>query len=279
MENSFKSILDQSNAVLILLPTRPYFDQVAAGLSLYLSLKGQKPVDIYCPSDMTVEFNRLVGVNKVTKELGSKNLSLRFTNYDANNIERVSYDVENGEFKLTVIPKSGFDSPKKEQIQINYSGVSADTAILIGGANGNHFPALETKDLANAKVLHIGTKDLAINQRQIMSFARPAGSVSELVYSLIKESGFSLDPDIATNLIMGIETGTNSFSSREVTAETFETVADLMKRGGRRSAQEEKAREDYPAGSIPGEIEAEKKSEEPPKDWLEPKIFKGNTVS
>lgn len=246
---------------------------------MYLSLKGRKPVDIYCPSDMTVEFNRLVGVNKVTKELGNKNLSLRFTNYDANNIERVSYDVENAEFKLTVIPKTGFDAPKKEQIQMNYSGVSADTVILIGGANGNHFPALETKDLINAKVLHIGTKELAINQRQIMSFARPAGSASELVYDLIKESGLSFDADISTNLLMGVETGTNNFASKEVTAETFEIVADLMKRGGRRSAQEGKAREDYPAGSIPGEIEAEKKSEEPPKDWLEPKIFKGNNIS
>ena len=146
MENSFKSVISQSKSILILLPTKPYFDQVAASLSLYLALKEEKEVSVYSPSPITVEFNRLIGVNRITSELGNKNLVIRFTDYKATDIERVSYDIENSQFRLTVIPKLRITPPTKEQIELSYSGVSAETVIVIGGANETHFPALATKD-------------------------------------------------------------------------------------------------------------------------------------
>src|SRR3990167_10506820 len=100
MDNSFSSLVDSASSVLILLPNKPYFDQVAAGLSLYLSLADRKSATISCPSPMMVGFNRLIGVNKIVEEIGNKNLMIKFAGYDANNIEKVSYDIENGEFKL-----------------------------------------------------------------------------------------------------------------------------------------------------------------------------------
>src|SRR4030042_1405775 len=160
MDNSFASIIESANSILILLPTRPYFDQVAAGVSLYHALRNKKNVTISCPSQMLVEFNRLVGVNKITTELGNKNLVIKFSDYKAHGIERVSYDIENGEFRLTVIPKPGNNPPVKEQVNLSYSGVSADTIILVGGANETHFPNINSKDLVGAKVIHVGIKAL-----------------------------------------------------------------------------------------------------------------------
>src|SRR3989304_7803894 len=150
MENSFASLIDSAKSVLVLMPSKPYFDQVAAALSFYLAIKDKKEAAIVCPSPMIVEFNRLVGVNKISTEAGNKNLVMRFAGYKASDIEKVSYDVENGEFRLTVVPKTGFVSPKKEQIELSYSGISADTIILVGGANESHFPALSAKDLGQA---------------------------------------------------------------------------------------------------------------------------------
>jgi nanoRNase/pAp phosphatase (c-di-AMP/oligoRNAs hydrolase) len=283
MDNSFGSIINSANSVLILLPTKPFFDQVAAGLSLYLSLKEKKDVSISCPSQMVVEFNRLVGVNKVTQELGNKNLVVRLVDYPAENIERVSYDIENSEFRLTIIPKPGFPSPKKEQANLGYTGVSANTVILVGGANKTHFPAISSsKDLAGAKIIHIGTRALSISpESDIMSFAKPASSCSEIVANLIKESGLTLDVDIATNLLVGIEDGSKKFSSSEVVADTFQAVADLMRVGGvrkQRLSHQNYQKEKFPPGSIPGKKIVEKKSEAP-KDWLEPKIYKGTSIS
>jgi len=278
-ENSFGSIIGSSRSILILLPLKPYFDQVAAGLALYLAVRESKDTAITCPSPMLVEFNRFVGVNKVTSELGNKNLTIRFTNYKASDIEKVSYDIENSEFKLTVVPKSGFASPKKEQVVFEYSGLSADTIILIGGANETHFPALSSKDLVGSKTVHVGTRALSLEGKRVMSFAAPASSISELVATLINQSGLRLDRDIATNLLMGIEEGSGAFKGPDVTPETFEIVAQLLRAGGQRTPKERIEKGSYPAGAIPGqEVEIEKK-EEAPKDWLEPKIYKGTSIS
>jgi hypothetical protein len=286
MENSFSSIVESANSILILLPTKPYFDQVAAGLSLYLSLKKQKEVNISCPAEMIVEFNRLIAIDKISTELGNKNLTIKFPDYNASDIERVSYDIENGEFKLTVIPKPGFLSPKKEQLEIYNSGISADTVILIGGGNISHFPLITSKDCSNSKLIHIGTR--GIEHDGLMSFSRPSSSVSEIVTSLIEEGNFYIDPDIATNLIAGIEEASKDFKSPEVTADTFQKIANLMKSGGNRiSSEKDERRGNYPLGSIPqkpykNEVSLEEKQvqeKKTPPDWLAPKIYKGNTVS
>ena len=299
MENSLKSIIDQSSSILILLPERPYFDQVAAGLGLYLALRDKKEVSITNPSPITVEFNRLVGVDKITQELGNKNLVIKFGGYKASDIERVSYDIEDGEFRLTVIPKPGLSTPKKDQAVLSYSGVSADTIVMVGGVNESHFPALSSNSLAGAKLVHIGTRALTLSGgRNVIFLSRPASSISELVASLIKESGMGLDADIATNLLMGIEEGTNKFSGSDVNAETFQVVSELMRSGGQRGAQRTQRKAAYPPGAIPGQLPRQPvrqtpqvrqqlsgtqpvmdKKKDTPKDWLEPKIYKGTSMS
>src|SRR3972149_3423521 len=142
MDNSLLSLIDSTSSVLVVLPTKPYFDQVAAGLSLYLSIVGRKDVSVFCPSPMMVGFSRLIGVDKISAELGKKNLTIKFVKYEASNIDKVGYDIENGEFKLTITPKAGFISPQKDQITMDYSGTTADLVMLVGGANDSHFPIL-----------------------------------------------------------------------------------------------------------------------------------------
>lgn len=282
MENSFGSIIESAKSILVLLPSKPYFDQVAAALALNLSLVGKKEASVVCSSPMLVECNRLVGVNKIEKEMGNKNLNIRFSGFEAANIEKVSCNVEEGEIVLSVIPKPGFTSPQKEQVQMSYSGIAADTVILVGGASEIHFPALASADLAQAKIIHIGTRALTDGgKRGILSFARPASSTSELVADLIIESSLELDPDIATNLLMGIEEASKGFKGSDVTADTFQTIANLLRAGGKRTPVERLDRNAFPPGAIPGEIPADTvKIEEPaPKDWLQPKIYKGTSIS
>jgi hypothetical protein len=302
MDNSFSQILGSANSALILLPTKPYFDQVSAGLSLFLSLKGNKEVAISCPSPMTVGFNRLIGINKITSELGNKNLTIKFKGYNADNIEKVSYDIVDSEFNLTVVPKTGHTSPTKEQVDLTFSGVSADLVILIGGANDSHFPILESEEFKGVKVAHIGNRVLTSN-REVMSLAKPGATTCELVANLIKENNLGIDPDIATNLLMGIEEGSSNFTSSEVTPDTFETFAYLLRSGGQRSARTKLSPASFPAGSIPtqpftqtpaqaapeqvaempvADVEGTQEQEQdinPPDDWLQPKVYKGTSVS
>lgn len=299
MDNSFKTLIDSAQEVLILLPSKPYIDQVAGGLSLFLSLtSASKNVSISCPAPMLAEYSRLVGVDKVTSELGNKNLVIKFKNYLADDIDKVRADVENNEFTLVAMPKAGKKSPTKEQIEISFSGISSDLIVLIGGANDSHFPALSNPEFKNTKIIHLGTRLLEIlnNDLEILSFARPASSTSELVASLIKEGSYPVDQDIATNLLAGIEDQSKGFQSPDVTADTFEVFAELLKLGGRRMPKIV-APTRYPQGSIPTRPfnmpvqphitdrqmtpeEAEQELEqEIPASWSEPKIFTGTSVS
>lgn len=284
MDNTFSSLISSANSILILLSDRPSFDQVAAALSLYLSLRGIKDAVVSSPKPMTVEFNRLVGVNKITQELGNKNLTISFKDYPAENIERVSADVEGSQFKLTVIPKAGLTSPQREQVELSSSGVASDLVILVGGNNDSDFSSLNREDLSGAKIVHVGIKQLlASPNKGIMSFTLPVSSLSELITILIKESSLTLDGDSATNLIAGIEEASNNFTGEAVSADTFEVFANLLRSGGQRQ-QKGGIKREYPKGSIPGQdlkVEKVEKKELPPapKDWFEPKIYKGTSVS
>ena len=84
----------------------------------------------------------------------------------------------------------------------------------------------------------------------ISTTPKPASSTSEIVANLIKESAFPVNEDIATNLLAGIEEQSKNFQSSEVTADTFEIFAELLKIGGRRMPKIVPARS-YPQGSIP----------------------------
>ena len=293
MDNSFKALIDSAQETLILLPSNPSFDQVSSALSTFISLRliGKKS-SITCLSPMTAEFSRLIGVDKISEELGNKNLVIRFINYIAEDVDKVRADVESEQFTLTVLPKEGKKAPTKEQVDMVYSGSSSDLIILVGGAYDTDFPQLTSPDLNNSKIVHIGTKLLEVSSNlQILSFARPSSSISELTAILIKESGYAIDPDIATNLLSGIEEQSHSFQGPDVTSDTFLIFAELLKMGGIRHKRVEI--NSFPKGSIPTKpfsgpqtppimkVEEEKKpvQQEVPQSWTEPKIYTGTTIN
>jgi len=311
MQESYKTIIDSAQSILILIPEKPSFDQVAAALSLYLSLSSDKSVSVVCPVLPTVEYNRLVGVNKITQDVGNKNLVIKFLGYKADDIERVSYDIENREFRLTVIPKPGITAPEKGQVDLSYSGISSDLVILVGGENESNFPALSNQELVGAKIVYIGNKQFTSDKsRNVVSFAGDSASISEMVAYFINETQLKADSDVATNLLMGIEDGTQNFMDGKTNAQTFQLIASLMQLGGKRIGQQQPLRaQDFPQGSIPDakanpvqqatqtqQVAAnlnEKTEETPiqaktdnaldednaPKDWFEPKIYKGTSVN
>ncbi|MBI3443467.1 hypothetical protein HY008_02255, partial [Candidatus Woesebacteria bacterium] len=161
-----------------------------------------------------------------------------------------------------------------------------DNVILIGGDHEGHFPHLSSKDATNGKIIHIGTRDIKFSGNwNLVSFARPASSVSEIVAGLIRESGQVVDSEAATNLLIGIEEGSKHFTHPGVSAETFELVADLLRAGAKRIATPTPQRQFFPPGAIPGETPEPEKKEgkregmevtEAPKDWTRPpKVYTG----
>ncbi len=280
MDSSLITSIESSKSALLLLPDNPSFDEVAACLALNAALENAGiATTVASATQMLVEFNRLVGVDKVTQNIANKNLTIKFPDYDINNIEKVNYEIiENNKiFSLNVFCKPGAQPPTQQQAEFVYFGVSADIIILFGGKSGVDFPALKINELSELKKVHLGKRGLETDGMKIEDFAKPSATLSEQVANLVKDSQkLEMTSDIATNLIMGIEEETANFASPDVTADTFATTAELLRAGGQRTQTQKIDRNDFPVGSIPGEVP----QTPAPKAWFEePKIYKGTTVS
>lgn len=236
----FQELLAQEGikSALIILPQNPSVDAVASGLSLSQALeKRGYATTVSAPTPPTVEFNRLVGINRVREDLGDKNLILSFDNYPAGNIEKVSYNIDNGKFSLTVMPKPGNKAPGQEHVALNYAGISADVIIIVDA----NYPAdlgkfAENPELAKSmsNVVLLGNTPLSGYTGAIELIDASGVSISETVYQIVQALKVTIDEDLATNLFMGLEAGTGNFTNPAVRAETFALAAELLKAGAKR---------------------------------------------
>lgn len=243
----------QSKNIALLLAPSPTHDFVASALALKLSLESSgKTVNVICSDPMTVDFNRLVGVNTISSVFGSRNLIITLPG-QTDLVDKVSYNVDSGELELVIVPKEGAVLDPKN-LKITPGMATPDLAILVGITDLTQTKYAET--LANIKLVYLNdTLDLS------------ASCLSEMVANLIKSQELPVNSDIATNLIQGLTKATLGFSSVKVTKNTFEMAAWLVEKGSRH--QDEISATSFPAGSIP--------SADP--DWYEPKIYKGTTLS
>lgn len=247
------SQLLQATSVVIVLPQHPVFEQVACGLSLLLALeRSERNVEIVCVSEMLVEANRLVGVQKVKTELSGRNLVISF-DYIKDAIEKVSYNVEKGKFNLVVVPKSGSRPLDPASVVYSHSGTNGDLFVLIGSQ--------DTKEIQ--QILPDGEQ---ANDKQILSLiSGPDRSLSSETALLISSINLTPDSDAANNLFMGLLSETHQF--QHASAIDFETAGALIRMGATAPVvqQIEEKNSDVP---ITHEDIAPIKS-----DWLKPKIF------
>ena len=234
--NQFQDTIAKGRSVLIILPKRPSFDAVAAGVSLYLSLTNfGKQVSIACPTPMIVDFNRLVGVDKVTDKLSGKNLIVEFAPEASVNIERVRYDGDTESLKLIVVPISGKQPPKEDQVRLNYSGVGADTVILVGvETKGDLGEFAQEEELVSSQMIIIGRNPIHEFMGSVEVIDPQIGSFSQIVAEVLPQANLPIDVDIATNLFGGIERASKGFSALWVDASTFAACAKLMETGASR---------------------------------------------
>ena len=233
--------LKTAKTVLILLASDPSLDVVAAGLSLYLSLtQRQLNASIGCSTPMTVNFNRLFGVNKIKSHIGNQNLVVSF-NYSEDSLEKVSYDKDPAaqKFHLTIEPKAGKQPLDPGQVEFSYTGSNADLIFVLGARTLEDLGELYQQEktlLDNKQKTLVNLSHLDKNSQfgTVNLYDPESSGCSEITLNLIKALGLPLEPDMATNLLAGIEVSTNNLQSPKITADTFETIAELMRLGAKK---------------------------------------------
>ena len=250
--NQARTILENSRSILMAIPANSTIDKVAAALSLYLSLSASgKQVSIVSPMDMTVEFNRLIGIDKISTALNSqngRNLIISFP-YQEGSIEKVSYNIENDTFNLVIEPREGYPTITSEMMRYNFSGGNYEAIVTIGCTNPTDLGQIHSinQNLFNEKpVINIDYDNSNSSFGKVNLIDPTVTSMSELILGLMEQMGLPIEPDMATNLLTGIIAETDNFSSPTTTAGTFETAAVLMKYGAKKVQTSESKSETVP---------------------------------
>lgn len=231
-----KDELASAQSVAILLPPDPNTELVAAGLGLYLSLsEAGKQAQIGCGSQIRVENADLFGVDKIKNSIGNQNLVISF-DFKEENLKKVDYDVdENGKFMLLIQPQPGSPAPDTSTINYSYSGASADLVFTLGVSSLEELGKVyadEKAFLDKAKIISLNLTTKPSNISAIAFHTTAVSCLPEMVGFLLKSWEINPSADAASNLLSVISSGTNQFNSPKVTADTFETVAFLMRAGG-----------------------------------------------
>lgn len=274
-----KTKLGTAQTVLLSIPTNPSQDVVASALALYLSIKqAGKTVSIVASSAPVVRDSHLVGLDKITEDVGGTNLVITL-DVPENIIDKVTSNTEGGHLNLIIAPAKGAAPLTAQNVKFGYSGAAADLVMVIGAADLKDIGALAEKELELFKTERIANISNQVGSFGAINITDPSSSNSELVTALLKELALPLDVDIANNLMQGIESATSGLSSPNMTADTFEALAVLYRTGARRtapSAPTQTARIVADMPIIDHGTPVAPVVEAPSEDWTKPKIYSSN---
>jgi hypothetical protein len=295
---------------IVVLPSNPTPDAIASATALYLGLlKLGKNVVLVCSSTVKSD---AIAADKIqhTLSVGGDNLVVSFP-YSDGAIDKIDYHIQGEKFNLVIAPRAGYPKLNPNQVEYSYSGGTFDFIFTIDAPNLNAVGSLYTEN----QTAFQGKEIINIDRHLTNAFFgtvnyinKTSSSTSELVYKVIQQLGIEMDKDMATNLYAGIAAATNTFTSYSVNAETFETVASLLKSGAAKKMSPQTARPPVANPSIkmpiapqqpvsnpvfsvkqPGNerqqiqniaaVESQesqsKEGAQDAQDWLKPNIFKG----
>ncbi|MDE2590334.1 MAG: hypothetical protein KGL95_11810, partial [Patescibacteria group bacterium] len=233
-------ILNHQDIGVVVRPN-PTLDEMAAGLGMYLSLKLMgKNASIACPTDPIVALSSLVGIDKVTKTLSGGgaggDLTVTFP-YQEGEIEKVSYTLDNG--KLNIVVKAGEKGLSFSQQDVEFirsGGTAASLVFFVGVPRMTDVASVVQPVPGQTQVVNIDNKPENEKYGDVAVVDGKWSSVSEQIADFVTllEPQIELDPDTAQNLLTGIDSATQDFTSPRTSYLAFEVAGILMKKGATR---------------------------------------------
>jgi len=299
-----KDLILQAKDILILTHASPTADSIGSALALYVAMKNMgKHVVVGCPTPMIVELSNFVGANKVETKFSKKNFVISL-DYEDGSIDKVTYNIEGQKFNLIIEPRPGYENFNEEHVSFHHKGTAADVIFTIDTMHLGELGELyegEKELFATRPIINID-KHIENAKYGAVNIIDHAATTAELVATVMSEIGTPLTEDIATNLLNAIYSASNNFT--DITARTFEVAAACVKAGGKRfptelpktnefikeevkkveEKKEEPKQEEATSAVVDTPQEPEQKKEQPtpqnpPEDWLKPKIFKSSTIA
>ncbi len=301
--SKIKEAIEKYTNIAVVTRNNPNVDEMGAALSLYLSLRDLgKNVTISSPSQPLVEVSSLVGIDQVKTTLGGEggDLVVSFP-YKEGEIEKVSYTRDDN--FLNIVVKAGEKGLgfKETDVKFTRGGSAPELLFVVGSPRVSDLGKLfDTELLKDTIVVNIDNKAENQGYGDILMVSQRLSSICEAVANLIFSLGFKMDLDIAQNLMLGIATSTENFQSDSTSPLAFEMAGILLRQGALRPSTNSQRRklitsfdddmqqniqpitrkplqEERPQEKPQPVPQTVKPNNNPPEDWLEPKIYKGST--
>lgn len=235
--NSKQKTLDNlthAESILIAVSKNSGFDGMAAGLALYLScIKLGKNTIIQAKDPSVDDGQKLYGVDKIGRFEGNKNLVI-VVNDAVDNVDKVTYSLEDTKLKIVVHPIPGARSVNRHQISFEETSTKPNLVLAVGFQTQeelNQVIAHEQNLDPKIWVININKQDVGRISAQVNVFNDQAASICEVTAHIFQELALPLDEDIAYNLYAGIAQVTNYFSPSLTLPLSFETASWLLKFG------------------------------------------------
>lgn len=237
--------------------------------------------------------------------------------YKEGEIEKISYTLEEGKLNILVKAGENGLSFNEKDIEYKREGTAPGLVFVVGTPRISDLgTAFEIETFKDSKIINIDYKPENQGFGDIPLIGKNASSVSELMANFITSLDLRMDVDIASNLLTGIISATDNFQSPATSSLAFETAAFLLKKGAVRQTKDsrkgviedsffapksdlsnvrlQQQTPSFPKTSAFANALADKSADEkfgteekkpevksdednPPEDWLSPKIYKGST--
>jgi phosphoesterase RecJ-like protein len=229
-------LLGKSQRILIALPANPNGDTLGGSLAFAAFLKKMgKQVEVYCQKADFGNLSFLPGINEVKHEIVfSKSFVISVQTSKAK-LDELSYNVLKDKINIYLKPQSGNFAESDVSYSSEFAGY--DLIVCIDTPSLESLGALYDK---NAEMFFQTPKVNIDNHINNDNYANinivdvTASSTSEILLELLKkyEAGL-IDANIATNLLTGIITETNSFQHNKTTPDSFLKASELISFGAR----------------------------------------------
>lgn len=240
-----KTRLPSVNRILIVLPQNLNVDNLAAGLSLYLSLKSTgKKVDIVSTGTPQVSQSNLYGIGDIKNDVsksGGGNFIISLdgvvdttgTMQQVPALEKLDWYPEGSKLNLVfhVVPGQRFEP---SNITSRHEESGYDLTFVIGCQSLNELGNLfisNSQYFAQSQVVNIDVNPL----NSYFGFANvidpQTSSISEIVAHILPSLTLSMDLDVSSNIIAGIYFATNNLTTK-VNPDTFMAVSQAVQIGG-----------------------------------------------
>ena len=220
---NIKNLFSNAKTATVVIPHLS-IDSIAAGLALVLTLKKSNiEATAYCPAKTDANYSKLSGLEFLTDNYNQNDLVISL-NYPPEQVEKVSYNNDDGRLNLVVQTKANAPKVEQNQIIINNQSSVADINFILGD---------ESQLGQNSIIVNNGNWVYISPTNNPKSWAKASvidqdAPFCEIFTFLLPSLGLKLDIESAKNLLIGLRVATQSFSIN-VSPETFEAGAICLK--------------------------------------------------